>query len=183
LIAYGALFGVLMVAAAWLWAVVLRDRSLTGWFPSERRAIDLALGSAIGLVAAVGAWPLVDRITALRQIRTLLNDMLDMDSFRWYHAPLIGLVAGIPEEILFRGAIQPELGWILTAILFGAVHAVTRAYFVYATLAGALLGGLTLWRGGLWAPIAAHTVIDAVMFGLLLWHWRHRATSPHSTAR
>jgi uncharacterized protein len=67
------------------------------------------------------------------------------------------------------------LGLLVTSLLFGALHAVTFAYFVYATVAGALLGALALWRDGLWAPIAAHTVIDVIMFALLIRRWRKGA--------
>jgi hypothetical protein len=182
LIVYGALFGALMITAAWLWVVVLRGHPAAAWFPAAGAAGDLALGSAVGAGFALAGWMLTGRVAALRRIRALLIRTMDMDSFRWHHALLLGLIAGIPEEILFRGAIQPELGWLLTAVLFGGLHALSRTYFAYATLAGALLGGLTLWRGGLWAAVAAHTVIDAVTFGLLMCYWRKRR-SPSPTAR
>src|SRR5690606_19992823 len=98
--------------------------------------------------------------------------LLDLDAMGPRHALLLGLVAGIPEEILFRGAIQPLLGLILTSLLFGALHAVSPAYFAYASLAGLLLGQLAIWRGGLWAPVAAHVAIDALMLFLLVCGWR-----------
>jgi membrane protease YdiL (CAAX protease family) len=102
---------------------------------------------------------------------------LDMDAMHYYHAVLFGLLAGIPEEILFRGAVQPALGIVLAAAIFGVFHAINLAYFLYAAGAGVLLGLLA--DGGLWAPIAAHTVIDAVMFALLIRRWRHlRADGP-----
>lgn len=176
LIVYGALLGLLMSAAASLWVAAVRDRSLVAWYPRAGWAADLALGSLVGVLFALALWALADRYAPLRRIRGLLSQMLDLDVFVWRDAALIGLVAGIPEEILFRGAIQPELGWALTSILFGALHAITPAYFLYATAAGALLGGLADWRGGLWAPTAAHCVIDALTIMLLRRRWRAGAT-------
>jgi len=35
---------------------------------------------------------------------------------------LVSIAAGVGEEMLFRGALQPRVGIILTALLFGAVH-------------------------------------------------------------
>ncbi|MBU1701233.1 MAG: CPBP family intramembrane metalloprotease [Candidatus Eisenbacteria bacterium] len=34
----------------------------------------------------------------------------------------VGLAAGIGEEILYRGAIQPKLGLLPTSILFAVIH-------------------------------------------------------------
>jgi membrane protease YdiL (CAAX protease family) len=172
LVAYAALLGLAMIAAAWLWAGVIRGRHLGAWFPTAHWCADLILGGLVGTGFALAAWALLDTHPAFQRIEEMLLAVLDMDALRWYHAPLFGLLAGIPEEVLFRGAMQAVLGWPLTSILFGALHALTPAYFVYATVAGALLGGLAIWRGGLWAPVAAHIAIDTIMFALLIHRWR-----------
>ena len=57
-------------------------------------------------------------------------------------------------------------------MVFGALHAATPTYFVYATTAGLMLGGLTVWRDGLWSAIAAHTLIDVIMFLMLIRTWQ-----------
>jgi membrane protease YdiL (CAAX protease family) len=40
----------------------------------------------------------------------------------WVGAVLTSVGAGVGEEVLFRGALQPRLGVVLTAVLFGALH-------------------------------------------------------------
>jgi membrane protease YdiL (CAAX protease family) len=40
----------------------------------------------------------------------------------WMGAVLTSVSAGVGEEVLFRGALQPRLGVVLTALLFGALH-------------------------------------------------------------
>ena len=40
----------------------------------------------------------------------------------WLGAPLVALAAGVGEEAVFRGALQPRFGVVLTALLFAAVH-------------------------------------------------------------
>lgn len=174
---YGLLLGIGMIVLAWLWTVPIRGRSAGRWFPMQGRAGDLALGILAGGVFVLVAWNLIRFIPSLKRIELLILSTLDMGALRSYHALLFGLIAGIPEEILFRGAIQPELGWPVTALLFGALHAITPAYFVYASVAGGLLGGLADWRGTLWAPTAAHIVIDAAMFLLLKRAWMRRSAS------
>lgn len=169
---YAALFGLGMILTAWLWTSVIQGRDPGAWFPTGHWPVDLILGGLFGVGFALVAWKLLDYVSVFQRMEQMLTGLLDMDALRMYDALLFGLLAGIPEEILFRGAMQAALGWGITSVLFGALHAVSPAYFAYATLAGALLGGLAIWRGGLWAPIAAHVTIDTCMFILLLHRWR-----------
>jgi membrane protease YdiL (CAAX protease family) len=53
-------------------------------------------------------------------------------------ALVLGFSAGIGEEILFRGAIQPRLGIFFTAFLFAIVH--TQYGFSFGTLSILLIG-------------------------------------------
>jgi hypothetical protein len=82
----------------------------------------------------------------------------------------LAAVAGISEEVLFRGVIQvglaqvlPEV-WALVAasVLFGLVHFATRAYAVLAGVMGVYLGSLFLVQGSLLAPIITHGLYDFV---------------------
>lgn len=174
LAAYGLLLGVAMIALAAIWRLALGDESLSTWFPADRWAFNLMIGALAGLVFSIAAWAVFRKVPSFRHIKTLILRTIDMQTLSTRHAVMFGLIAGIPEEILFRGAVQPAIGWLLTALLFGVLHGVTPAYFVYATLASVLLGGLADWSGGLWAPIAAHTTIDISMFLLLMRTWRRR---------
>lgn len=83
----------------------------------------------------------------------------------------LALASGIGEEALFRGALQPSLGWIGASLLFGLAHLVPRrellAWSVFALVAGLLLGGLFAWSGNLLAPILAHVLVNAVNLRLL----------------
>jgi membrane protease YdiL (CAAX protease family) len=88
----------------------------------------------------------------------------------WPGLAAVSIAAGVGEEVLFRGALQPlaERWWgpvagLLTAsLLFGLVHAVTRTYFVFATLVGLYLGILAAQFDDLAAPIAVHAIYDFV---------------------
>ena len=40
----------------------------------------------------------------------------------WVGAPLVAMAAGVGEEAVFRGALQPRFGVLLTALLFASVH-------------------------------------------------------------
>ncbi len=80
----------------------------------------------------------------------------------------ISLLAGVGEELLFRGVIQMQLadwlspvaGLMIASLLFGLAHAITPAYAVLATIFGLYLGGLWLWSGNLLVAITAHAIYD-----------------------
>jgi membrane protease YdiL (CAAX protease family) len=97
---------------------------------------------------------------------------------------LLSVVAGVGEEVLFRGAIQallgvylgPFAGLAVASVLFGCVHAVTRSYAVLAAAIGAYLGLLWLWSGNLLIAIIAHALYD---FIALVYFLRIRTPSHH----
>ncbi|MDQ2682926.1 MAG: CPBP family intramembrane metalloprotease [Chloroflexota bacterium] len=77
-------------------------------------------------------------------------------------APLIGLSAGFGEELLFRGALQPRYGLILTSLLFAMLHA--QYGFSFITLGTFLLGyvlGIVAIRYGTTHAIIAHAIYNA----------------------
>ena len=85
---------------------------------------------------------------------------------------LIAAAAGIGEEILFRGALQPEVGLIWSSVIFGGLHTSSRetlAFGVWAMFMGYGLGFLAAGTNGLLAPTVAHGVYDAVAIGYLRW--------------
>jgi membrane protease YdiL (CAAX protease family) len=81
---------------------------------------------------------------------------------------VIALVAGVAEELLFRGTLQPALArWLgpwpgvaAASVLFGLVHLLTPTYAVLATLVGVYLGWVYLATGNLLPVIVAHALYD-----------------------
>jgi membrane protease YdiL (CAAX protease family) len=130
---------------------------------------------AIGLAAAV---PMLIGLWLLRRIRrgpvgrlnAVVEDFLVPLFVRCgiVELALISAVAGLGEELLFRGVLQPVLiGWfgaviglLGSSVVFGLLHSVTPTYAILATLIGAYFGGLVLWTANLLPPIIAHGVYD-----------------------
>jgi membrane protease YdiL (CAAX protease family) len=83
---------------------------------------------------------------------------------------LVAVLAGVGEELLFRGVIQtllvdwtnPIAGLLLASLVFGAAHALSKLYFALATLIGVCFGWLVLEYNDLVAPMIAHSVYDFV---------------------
>jgi uncharacterized protein len=85
---------------------------------------------------------------------------------------IIALLAGVGEETLFRGVVQPAvadaiggphgvlLGLLIAAMLFGLLHPITPAYAALAGLIGLYLGWVWLACGNLLVPVVIHAVYD-----------------------
>ena len=90
----------------------------------------------------------------------------------------VSLFAGVGEELLFRGALQPVLGIWITSIIFVGIH----GYFKFRTGAhiffGLMMFSLSMLLGilyqelGLISAMTAHAVYDVLM----LW-WARRFNS------
>jgi uncharacterized protein len=85
----------------------------------------------------------------------------------------VAVAAGVCEETLFRGALQPRFGILLSSVLWAGYHlqytcnGLPSASNLYILLLGLVFGALRK-RGGLWPAIIAHTVYDGViLLGLL----------------
>jgi uncharacterized protein len=97
---------------------------------------------------------------------------------------VIGLVAAVGEEVLFRGVLQRKFivwtgsihaGIWLAAILFSAIH-LQFLGFLPRMLLGALFGYLYVWSGNLWIPIVAHFVNNAFTV-LMLYLYQNKLTT------
>ena len=83
---------------------------------------------------------------------------------------LVGAIAGLGEEWLFRGVLQPVMGVIVASIAFGLAHVGGRnmlAFGLWASGMGFVLGGLAILTGGLTAPMVAHGVYDMLALAYL----------------
>jgi uncharacterized protein len=118
----------------------------------------------------------------LAEIARITDEML-VPLFRdcWVvELAVIAALAGIGEEMLFRGVIQSaaaaEIGgergvWIallIASALFGLLHPITPAYAILAGLIGLYLGALWLASGNLLVPIVAHGVYDFLALAYLV---------------
>ena len=93
---------------------------------------------------------------------------------------LISLLAGLGEEMLFRGLIQGGLaeriggttgvvvGVAVASIAFGIAHWMTRTYALLATIVGVYLGLLMVFTGNILAPMVTHALYDFVVLVFML---------------
>ena len=100
------------------------------------------------------------------QIKQFLSEALgpSLVACRWYDLLLVAAVAGLSEELLFRGVLHPLMGPIWSNVLFGLVHFITPAYAMLAGILGGYLGWLFQASENILAPIIAHGLYDFLAF-------------------
>jgi len=173
-------------AALILVAVVL------GWIADINPFADLHFSESAVAYGLVGTMPLFLLYLGLEQIQTesvikikrMLFETLGsgLHRYHWTDLLILASIAGLSEELLFRGVIQPwiESSWGMTAglvgsnIIFGLAHAVTPLYAVLAILVGIYLS-LSLDYGGdrnLLIPIVIHGFYDFLAFIALMRAYR-----------
>ncbi len=93
---------------------------------------------------------------------------------------VIALLAGIGEELLFRGIVQgwtadkvggaygAGIGLAVAAAIFGLLHSVTFTYALLAGCIGLYLGAMWLATGNLLVPITSHALYDFLAFVYLV---------------
>jgi len=112
----------------------------------------------------------------LYPIRKNLLDIMGplLSSCRWYELLSLAAVAGISEEILFRGVLQPWMeaglgvsaGLILSNVIFGLLHWITATYALIAGLIGLYLAYMmdVSEPRNLLTPIVVHGLYDYLAF-------------------
>ncbi len=113
----------------------------------------------------------------LVRIRRVLNELVGtlFASATLVDLALVSALAGVGEELLFRGIFQeacgrrlgPGAGLLLASIVFGLAHALTAGYAFVAFLMGLYLGGLWMGTGNLLVPAVTHAVYDFVSLVVL----------------
>jgi membrane protease YdiL (CAAX protease family) len=156
-------------------------------------------GILYGCLAAIPiliAVELIRRIPwqPVRELERLTEDGMVKVLLRLRPAELIviSICAGIGEELLFRGwmmywllegttinatpsALEISAALIVSSIVFGLFHPISRLYVVLASLMGLYFGALLMYTENLLVPIAAHAAYDAVQ--LILTARQHRIES------
>ena len=159
-----------------------------GWIADINPFAALSFSEPAILAGVLGTLPLVllflalqiAPIKSLQAIRQLLMDTLvsRLQGLHWTDLLILSSIAGIAEEILFRGVLQPwlEITWGLQAglwvssLIFGLLHAITPVYALLATLVSVYLG-LSLDYGesrNLLTPIVIHGLYDFLAFLMII---------------
>ncbi len=165
-----------------------------GWLVDINPFADLYFSEIAILFGILGTLPLFLlfliteqlKFQALHNIKQLLLETLCPQLYQrhWTDLLILAAIAGISEETLFRGLLQPwlERSWeistalIVSSVLFGLVHAVTPLYAILATLISLYLGAALDYLGNrnLLIPIIMHSFYDFLVFKVLMKSYKNK---------
>ncbi len=121
--------------------------------------------AAAGFVMGFSSRPPISNVLEDFAIFKIISDA----KFTSFDRVQISLFAGVGEELLFRGALQPLAGIWLTSLLFIAIHGYFKFKSTGHLLFGLMMFSLSMLLGwlfetaGLLAAMSAHAVYDMAM--------------------
>jgi len=162
---------VLYLSIATLLFWFFHDDGLFDAFDSE---FSLGMQLLYGTGAGIASAGIIAFFSSVPPVKYALNNfsifrILSNTKFSWSDRIQISFFAGVGEELLFRGAIQPLIGIWLTSLIFIAIHGYIGFRSAGQILFTLLLFGLSMLLGwlfmaiGLVAAMTAHAVYDVLM--------------------
>lgn len=163
-----------MPFVAWIIARFAEDVNLmvrwTGPAPIWKQ---LLYGLPVGVVSALIARFIVSR-KFMRGVRLRYERMFKNLRLNWSEIVFISLCAGVGEELLFRGVLQPLFGIVLTSFVFVAIHGYLNPRDWRISVYGLFMTGVICFLGwmtevyGIWSAVMAHFIIDVILLADLL---------------
>lgn len=128
----------------------------------------IMVGIGLGTIAGgVARWHI--RRPYMQQVNVKYASLLGQFQLTRSEILFVSVCAGVGEELLFRGALQPFFGIILTAVAFVAIHGYLNPFDWRMSTYGLLMTffivliGFSAEMYGLLSAIIAHAVIDVIL--------------------
>ncbi len=138
------------------------------WFYPLQFYYQILLGLTFGTLAGLFAWWFINR-PAFLQIKMKYGIMINSLNLTLWDVLFLSFCAGVGEEFLFRGVLQPYWGIWITAIVFVAIHGYLdprdkkmMAYGILMTVIIGAIGYMAIYFG-LISSMMAHFAIDVVL--------------------
>jgi membrane protease YdiL (CAAX protease family) len=166
-----------LLAVAWILAWLL-GIPLSHLWHMDTSGVLMGCSSTLPVISLF-FWLAQSRAASCVALRELIQQQLlpHLRGATFLQVLLLSMVAGLAEEVLFRGVIEvglarslgPWLAMVLSAILFGLCHALTPVYFLLATGMGLYLSLVWMASGQLISLIITHALYDLIA---LWWYLR-----------
>jgi hypothetical protein len=133
---------------------------------SKNVAVDILLGTAAALPPFLffmfSVSEKAEKLPLIGPLRhKVITDIKDIfDSMSMVDLAIISLLAGIGEEMLFRGVLQARFGILIASIVFGLMHSVSAAYVIVTIIMGLYIGIIFKSGESLLIPMQLHFIYD-----------------------
>ena len=132
--------------------------------PLEGAGLSFILGLALGIAVVISSRWSTKRFRTARQLHDELRAVVQTMPVRGI-VPL-AILSSFGEELLFRALLQPSIGVVPQALIFGVLHQ-TRGpsrwlWAGWAAALGLAFGCVFASTGSLVGPLVAHALINAL---------------------
>lgn len=138
------------------------DAALQASSALPRALLGIAAAFVLARLTARASRVLVARTRWARKLHAALRGVWLGKSRR--ELAMVSGLAALSEELFFRAALGPALGFVASSALFGIAHLASRdsslPWVLSAFAMGLMFSGLYLLSGTLLAPIFAHWLIN-----------------------
>jgi membrane protease YdiL (CAAX protease family) len=133
---------------------------------------ELGLGLVVGVGLALTTGLVILKTSIRARIAPFLDNFSGIEP-SFLNFVILGLLAGVGEETLFRATLQPLIGIVLASLLFTLAHAPIAHFekptvpkFGYALFAFGmgLVLGLLYGQAGIVAAVVAHASFDTTLY-------------------
>lgn len=165
------------VGAGWAYwseksVLLMHPAPWLGLAPLTRHAASATLGVTLAIVTIFLSQRWARSFAWARELHQSFREILG--GLSTGVVVLLALASGIGEELFFRAGMQPTAGWVITSLVFGAVHLGPGRRFLpwtlWAVAMGFLFGAIYEATGSLAGPILAHVSINAVNLSFIVSH-------------
>ncbi|MEK6250179.1 MAG: CPBP family intramembrane metalloprotease [Planctomycetales bacterium] len=145
-------------------------------------SIEAMLWGLAATLPLIAALLLIDRYPfgPFRDLKRVVDNLVVpiFRGFRIWQFLILAVLAGVGEELLFRGLLQaglaeflqdriaeplaPWLALAVASVIFGLMHPITKTYAILCMLVGFYLGWLWIMTDNLLVPIVIHAAYDFV---------------------
>jgi membrane protease YdiL (CAAX protease family) len=170
-------FILLAPVACLIIGALLIDYTNTPWqFVADGVLTSIIWGIVLG-VTTFGGVIILTRLPVSRSLREVCRQLIPIfEGMSFWQITILSLMAGIGEELLFRGFLQQWLSGYYTceiaigiaAVVFGLLHFATFSYFLLTTVLGAVFGITYYLTGSLLLIMIWHGIYDLLVFWVLI---------------
>ncbi|MBK7584890.1 MAG: CPBP family intramembrane metalloprotease [Myxococcales bacterium] len=170
-----AFLGALSAVVAVVWrsgSPMTHPAPLLSLAEPARHTYSAMMGLTMGALLVMGTRISVGRFVWARRLHQELRPVARVMSTTGI--VVLALMSAVGEEFLFRGLLQPWIGLLLQALLFGFLHQVRGpsrfVWMLWATAVGVLFGLMFQITGSLIGPIVAHALVNGLNLAYLKSH-------------
>ncbi len=170
-----AILSLAVCIGSWLWLdrlPIAHPEPVLTLGPVTAHIYSVLLGGALGACLVISSRLSVARFSWARRLHNEFRPVARQLSSTGIVA--LALMSGIGEELLFRGLLQPYVGLIAQAVIFGLLHQLPGrsrwVWVAWAAAVGLLLGAVFELTGSIIGPIVAHAMVNGLNLAYLKHH-------------